>query len=120
MRQIIKTALFSIFATVFVGSVSCGKKDETCTAVIKVVRASGATVTGAKVKLTSNYGLSQSGELADYLPATKLTDAAGLASFTFKYPAILDVEVTHVSFGNANDLIKLEVGESVSKTIALQ
>jgi hypothetical protein len=94
-----------------------GKK---MTAVIKVVRASGAAVTGAKVKLTSNYGLSQSGELAAYLPATKLTDASGLVSFTFKYPAILDIEVTHVSYGSANDLIKLEVGQSISKTIALQ
>jgi len=120
MKQIIKIGIFSLVAVLFLGSVSCGKKDETCTAVIKVVRASGAAVNGAKVKLTSNFGLSQSGELADYLPATKLTDAAGMATFKFKYPAILDVEVTHVSFGNANDLIKLEVGETVSRTIALQ
>jgi len=122
MNQLIKTGILSITALLFLGNASCSKKDETCTAVIRVVRASGALVSGAKVKLTSNEAVSNSGggELADYLPATKLTDGSGTVTFVFKYPAILDVEVSHVSFGSSSDLIKLEVGESVSKTITLQ
>jgi hypothetical protein len=102
---------------------SCRSEDQTCTAVIRVVRANGGPATSAKVKLTSNYGLSQQGEIADYLSNsenTKLTDSNGSATFTFKNPAILDVEVVHISFGNASDLIKLEPGETVSKTITVQ
>jgi hypothetical protein len=98
---------------------SCKKKDTTCTAVIKVVRQNGAIVSGAKVKMTSNEALSQSLPLADYLPDTKLTDATGLATFEFKLPAILDVEVTHVAYGSGADLIKLEEGETVEKTIVI-
>jgi hypothetical protein len=99
---------------------SCKKKDTTCTAVIKVVRQNGAIVSGAKVKLTSNYALGTSKPLAeDYLPATDLTDATGFAEFEFKLPAILDVEVTHVAYGSGADLIKLEEGETIEKTIVI-
>jgi len=100
--------------------VSCGKKDTTCTAVIKVIRTNGSAVSGAKVRLTSNAGLATSKELADYLPADELTDANGLATFEFKYPGILDVEVTHIAYGAGTDLIKLEVGETVNKTVTIQ
>jgi hypothetical protein len=98
---------------------SCKKKDTTCTAVIKVVRQNGAVVSGAKVKITSNEALSQSMPLADYLPDTKISDATGFATFEFKLPAILDVEVTHVAYGTGADLIKLEEGETVEKTIVI-
>lgn len=104
-------------------ALSCRSEDQTCTAVIRVVRANGGPATSAKVRLTSNHGLSVQGEIADYLSNsenTKLTDGSGSATFTFKNPAILDVEVTHISFGNASDLIKLEPGETVTKTLILQ
>lgn len=111
------------FAFIAISAFSCKSEDQTCTVVIRVVRANGGPATSAKVKLTSNWGLSQKGEIADYLSNsenTKLTDGDGSATFTFKNPAILDVEVTHISYGNASDLIKLEPGETVSKTITVQ
>lgn len=101
---------------------SCSPKDETCVAVIKVVGANGAALSGAQVKLTSNHGLSKGqGELADYLPTRQLTNVNGMVTFDFKYPAILDVEVTYGSSGSVvSDLIKLEPGETVQKTITFQ
>ena len=98
---------------------SCKKKVTTCTAVIKVVRQNGSVVSGAKVKMTSNYALSKSDPLADYLPVTELTGSTGFATFEFKLPAILDVEVTHVAYGSGADLIKLEEGETIEKTIVI-
>jgi hypothetical protein len=103
---------------------SCKEKDLTCTAIIKVVRSIGGPAPSAKVTLTSEYG--QLSETHDLDPAlvepnnTKITDANGEVSFTFKYPAILDIKVTHISFGTAEDLVKLEEGETVTKTVTLQ
>jgi hypothetical protein len=120
MRSAIRFSTIIVCTFLFTTSYSCRKKNTLCTASIKVVRQNGAIVSGAKVKMTSNEALSQSKPLADYLPDTKLTDATGFATFEFKYPAILDVEVTHVAYGIGADLIKLEEGESVSKTIVIQ
>ena len=121
MRSIFRILSFSIIAVLILSSVSCAKEDETCTVIVKVVGASGTPANGAKVTLTSLQGLGESKELADYLPAEKLTDYTGSAEFTFKYPAILDIEVTHVSSAQiSSDLIKLEVGKTVNKTITLQ
>lgn len=120
MKTLVWSAVFFSVLTSF----SCKSEDQTCTAVIQVVRASGGVATSAKVRLTSREALtSGKGEIADYLANeanTKLTDGSGTATFTFANPAILDVEVSHISFGSANDLIKLEPGETVVKTITLQ
>lgn len=123
MKVTLRNSAILFFAFFTLTMFSCKPEDETCTAVIRVVRANGGPVTSAKVKLTSNWGLSQKGEVADYISDgenTKLTDATGSTTFTFKYPAILDVEVTHISYGSASDLIKLEPGETSTKTITLQ
>jgi hypothetical protein len=102
-------------------SFSCQKDDNTCTAVINVVRSTGGPAASARVELTSEYGQQSSSDLADYLKEnTKITDGNGSASFTFPYPAILDIKVTHATFGEANDLIKLEPGQTVTKTVTLQ
>ena len=121
MKSLIKFFSFVLLTIVFLAAGSCADKDETCTAVIKVVGANGTPANGARVTLTSQFGLSQSSELATYLPAEMLTNVNGIATFTFRYPAILDVEVTHVTSSEvSSDLIKLEVGETVNKTITLQ
>jgi hypothetical protein len=123
MKLTFRNSAIISFAMLSLSVVSCKSEDQTCTAVIRVVRANGGPATSAKVKLTSNWGLSQKGEIADYLSNsenTKLTDGNGTATFTFKNPAILDIEVTHIAYGNASDLIKLEPGETVTKTITVQ
>lgn len=109
--------------------VSCKRKDETCIAVIKVVNANGSPLSGAVVKLTSQWGVTQGkGELAKYLPASKETDFSGIATFSFKYPAILDVQVNHTnapagtpgSSGTpVTELIMLEAGETVQKVVTM-
>jgi hypothetical protein len=54
------------------------------------------------------------------LPAKQLTDGNGEATFEFKYPSILDIEVTQISYGSGNDLIKLEIGETVEKYVTIE
>jgi hypothetical protein len=118
----------SIFAIAF-GSLfisGCKREDATCTAVIKVIRPTGVAVSGANVMLFSNEALtSGDGEVATYLSDTaktnkKVTDANGEARFEFKYPAILDIKVTHIAYGEATDLIKLEPGETVTKVVTVE
>lgn len=105
---------------------SCKREDERCIAVIKVIRPTGAAVSGANVVLMSNWALTEGeGEVAPYLTDTartnkKVTDANGEARFEFQYPAILDIEVTHIAYGMAEDLIKLEPGETVNKVVTLE
>jgi hypothetical protein len=122
MKVFLKFNLVLLLVIVLAGVGSCGKEDLTCSVVVKVVRANGAPLNGARVKITSKEALTKAqGELADYLPKTDLTDAGGIATFSFKNPAILDVEVTHVSFPiPTEDLIKLEPGETVQKVITVQ
>jgi hypothetical protein len=124
MRLSFKSALLLTFTT-FVGSnFSCKKEDLTCTAIIKVVRSIGGPAPSAKVTITSKYGEENDPDRVDSaLTApqnTKITDANGEVTYTFKYPAILDITATHISFGSAEDLIKLEEGETVRKTVTLQ
>lgn len=105
---------------------SCKREDTTCKAIIKVIRPTGVAVSGANVTLISKEALtSGEGEVAGYLADSsktnkEITDANGEARFEFKYPAILDIEVTHIAYGTAEDLIKLEPGETVSKTVILE
>ena len=121
MKSLFRIFSLSLITSVLLSSISCKKEDETCTAVIKVVTVNGTPANGAKVTLTSEHGLAEAPELADYLPAEKLTDLNGLATFEFKLPAILDVQVVHVSStAVSSDLIKLEVGKTVNKTVTLQ
>jgi hypothetical protein len=122
MKVFFKFNLIILLAVLLSGFNACNKKDQTCDLVIKVVKANGAPLTGARVKVTSKQALTTgAGELADYLPKTDLTDGAGLVQFSFKNPAILDIEVTHVSFPvPTEDLIKLEPGETVQKVITVK
>jgi len=99
---------------------SCRKEDTTCFVVIKVVRLDGLVVSGANVKITSNFANTNGvNPLASYLPAVKVTDSEGKAEFQFKYQAILDVEASSV-FGTGNSIVKLQPGETVSKTVVIQ
>ena len=120
MTTMIRSALFFTSVLLLSTSISCKKEDPVCTARIIVIRPNGNTVSGAQVTLTSNFGLSSDNELADYLPATQLTDGNGEATIEFKYPSILDVEVTHISYGTGNDLIKLEIDETVDKYVTIE
>jgi hypothetical protein len=124
MRLSIKKAVFFSIAAFALGNFSCKETDLTCTAVIKVVRSIGGPAPSAKVTITSKFGEENDPDRID--PALKapqnikITDSNGEVTYTFKYPAILDITVSHISFGTAEDLIKLEEGETVRKIVTLQ
>jgi hypothetical protein len=125
MRLSLKSAFILSLATFTLGNFACKEEDLTCTAVIKVVRSIGGPAPSARVVITSNYGdqngvLDTTNQMLKPPNNTKITDANGEVTYTFKYPAILDIEVTHISYGSANDLIKLEEGKTVTKTVTLQ
>jgi hypothetical protein len=122
MKKLISVKYLFLFLalTTLTGIHSCKRPDETCIVVIRVVRVDGVTVSGANVKLTSNYANTNgTNPLASYLPAVKVTDSEGKAEFQFKYQAILDVEASSV-FGTGTSIVKLMPGETVSKTVIIQ
>lgn len=105
---------------------SC-KKDTECKATIKCVDSSGTPVAGANVLLyaqvkdpTDPKGAST---FTGDIKANGVTDGGGEVKFTFKLPAILDIKATG-NLGNRSimgqSIIKLEEGESVSKTVTLK
>ena len=120
MTTMIRSTLFFASLLLLSTGISCKKEETICTAKIIVIRPNGNTVSGAQVTLTSNQGLSSDNDLADYLPAKQLTDGNGEATFEFKYPSILDIEVTQISYGSGSDLIKLEIGETVEKYVTIE
>jgi hypothetical protein len=121
MTTMIRSSLFLASMLLLSAGISCKKEEPVCTAKIIVIRPNGNTVSGAQVTLTSYFGLtSDQKELADYLPAKQLTDGNGEATFEFKYPSILDIEVTQISYGSGTDLIKLELGETVVKYVTIE
>ncbi|MBL7932763.1 MAG: hypothetical protein JNL60_12715 [Bacteroidia bacterium] len=104
---------------------SC-KKDTECKATVLCVDAAGAPVAGANVLLyaqvkdpTDPKGVAT---FTGDIKASGVTDGGGEVKFTFKLPAILDIKAT-ASSGNkpleGTSIIKLEEGESVSKTVTL-
>jgi hypothetical protein len=120
MTTMIRSTLFFTSLLLLSTGISCKKEDTLCKAKIIVIRPNGNAVSGAQVTLTSNKGLASDNDLADYLPAKQLTDGNGEATFEFKYPSILDIEVTQISYGSGSDLIKLEIGETVEKYVTIE
>lgn len=105
---------------------SC-KKDTECKATVRCVDSVGAPVAGANVLLyaqvkdpTDPKGVAT---FTGDIKASAVTDGGGEVKFTFKLPAILDIKATG-NIGNKSilgqSIIKLEEGESVSKTVTLK
>lgn len=80
--------------------------------------ATSAPIGGCVVNLHPNQGTNNL-QIQDQ---TGTTDAAGIVSFTFKLPAILQADVSSIPAPfscttSCSALVKLEEGKSVSKTI---
>ena len=104
----------SIFSVMFFSVFYSCKRNKECTAIIRVLDISNdGPIVGADVSI---HPPAQS---KPTMPGqTGLTDAAGAASFKFKLPAILQVDVKSGSkTGTAT--VKLEEGKTVSKTIKI-
>jgi hypothetical protein len=111
-------ALLFFLSLVFI-SPSC-KRNKECRAVVTVMDgAKNIPVYGATVHLhipnTTTGNLSEQNQ-------KEVTDASGIASFTFKLPALLQVDVTPLASSGVkagSGQIKLEEGKKVSTTITL-
>lgn len=111
--------LFFIVAFAFIFSSSC-KRNKECDVVITVTDgANSVPVYGATVHM---YPPPSQNPTLDIQEQTAITDASGMATLTFKLPAILQADVTPPSTYSLNTggaLVKLEEGKQVSKTIKL-
>lgn len=118
-RYIKLTLLFLVLFSVALVTPSC-KRNKKCDVVINVINGNNNTpVYGATVHLhipnTTTGNLTQQEQKGT-------TDASGSASFTFKLPAILQVDVTPLPSSGLNPgtaMVKLEEGKQVSKDIKL-
>ncbi|TND10455.1 MAG: hypothetical protein FD123_97 [Bacteroidetes bacterium] len=116
-RSLLLSGPVAIIALVVLLSTGC-KKDTECDATITVVDINGVPVPGALVKLTA-VGQNGPGDVVDQ----QNTDAFGKTHHTFKLPAIFNIEATTTSPPKTNnnaDVLRLEIGETVEKTVTIQ
>ena len=115
-----QSPLFSfalLFALVFIFTSSC-RRNKDCDLVLTIQDGvTNGPVVGATVDIAPNQ-TGPNGTLQIQVQSTT-TDAAGVATFTFKLPAILSATVTPPApyVIPAPTLVKLEEGRSVSKAI---
>lgn len=121
MKHIMQHKLFFsslalFFSLVILSSLSC-RRNKDCELIINVKDGkTGDAVGSASVHVYPSQ-TGPSGNLKDQ-DQTSTTDAAGVCSFVFKLPAILQAEVTPPApFGKATAPVKLEEGKSTSYTI---
>jgi len=111
--------LFFTVAFAFIFSSSC-KRNKDCDVVITIIDGTNdAPVYGATVHMFPPPSQKPPLDIQDQ---TSITDASGMATFTFKLPAILQADVTPPTTYTLNSggaLVKLEEGKQVSKTIKL-
>ena len=125
-----KSFLFILSAVLIAGlsmtSTSCQKETD-CKATVKCVDSLGNAMSGATVLLFAqvkdpNDPNGTITNVAD-VKASGTTDAGGQVNFTFKLPAIFDVKATKVENTKTlegTSIIKLEVGETVSRTVSVR
>ena len=115
MKNIYSKGLILFLSLVVIGtSFSSCKKETDCTAVITVVDAGGTPVSGATIHLYSKA------DRADLQDETKVSDVAGKANFVFKYEAILNIDAKKDALVNIGDVVKLEPGKTVEKTVTIK
>lgn len=106
-----------LFSAVFIFSSSCHRNKD-CDLVLTILN---GNTNGPAVGATVEIGPNQTGPngTLQIQVQSATTDGAGVATFTFKLPAILSATVTPASplTAPAPTLVKLEEGRSVSKSI---
>ncbi len=106
-----------LFSVVFIFSSSC-RRNKDCDLVLTIQDGvTNGPVVGASIQIAPNQ-TGANGNLQIQVQSST-TDAAGVATFTFKLPAILSATVTPPApyTAPAPTLVKLEEGRSVSKAI---
>ncbi len=114
--KIIATAL-SLFI-VFVTVSSC-KKVSNAEATVTIVDSLGTPIKGASVVLKQDSVVNPSTGVQADIYESKVTDSYGNAFFSFKWEAVLNVQVTKGSL-KVVDYITLKQSETTDKTIVLK
>lgn len=124
-----KSLLYLLSAFILVSlsmmSTSCQKETD-CKATVKCVDTLGNAVSGATVLVFAqvkdpndpNGTITYTADVK----ASGTTDGGGQVNFVFKLPAIFDVRATKEAGSillEGNSILKLEAGETVSKTVTL-
>jgi len=105
-----------LFALVYTFSTSC-RRNKDCDLIIHVQNGNtGGPVVGATVWVHPKASTGGNLTIQDQ---SSTTDNAGVATFTFELPALLDADISNVSplSNPPPTACKLEEGKSVSKTI---
>jgi len=112
--------MFAAIAMVVTTQTSCNKETQ-CDAIVTVLDTVGSPIVGATVKLDcNNCPPPPPGSSATLQGNQQTTDAAGRASFSFQYEAVLDITVTHPTHVTTTGIIKLEAGKTTDKSITMQ
>ncbi len=98
---------------------SCQKKTD-CKLTVKTTDSAGAVLGNSTVKVFANVKTSSGSTVEADLKATAVSDGSGNAIFTFKLPAILDVQVVGSNGKKGVGIVKLEEGKNVDKTISVK
>ena len=109
--------IFLFFSATFS---SCEKEKDTI-GIIKVVYSNGNLVNGATVSLSQNNTIPGTSPIPN-LTQIHSTDASGKAEFTYRYEAILDVNVTKNSGNdtyNGSGVIRLLRGKTEQITVEI-
>lgn len=116
VRPVVLLVALALFFSI--GFFSC-KKTGPAEALVSIRDSSGKSVPGATVILRQDTVVSaQTGVKAD-IYEKKVTDSQGDAFFSFKWEAVLNVEVSKGTL-TASDYIRLEQSKTVNKTVVLK
>ncbi|MFO0323035.1 MAG: hypothetical protein ACK504_11495 [Bacteroidota bacterium] len=116
----IKLFITSLSVAIFLGVVftSCKRKTE-CKLKIYTVDSLGLPLKGAVVKLFVNVKTVNGNIIEADVKAQGVSNGVGSSDYTFKLPAILDINANLDNKFGAS-IIKLEEGKTVEKTVILK
>ncbi len=116
LKFFLSTFIIACFTLVF--SSSCEKKTD-CKLTVITVDSLGAPLAGVSVKLLANVKTSSGATVEADLKAEGVSDASGTSTYTFKLPAILDINAA-IGTKKGVAIIKLEEGKTVDKTVTVK
>lgn len=122
MKSVIRFVC-SLLLILLVGLLGSCQKETDCVAVIKCQDSLGRAVGNATVFLYAKVKNSAGVTYTADITATSPSDDAGEVRFTFKLPAIYDIEATKSSGTKSIKgigIIKLEEGNTVEKIVTLK
>lgn len=97
---------------------SCQKKTD-CIATVICKDVNGLPLRGVTIQLYALVEMPSHATTTADIRANGISDESGKVTFTFKLPAIFDIKASIGSL-TGTGIVKLEVGNSVEKTLTIQ